>query len=110
MVQSPESWTTKSEEPAEVSTETWRLRLYVAGRTPKCVTAFDNLHRFCEEHMSGRYEIEVVDLLENPRLAKDDQIIAIPTLVRKLPEPLRKVIGDLSNTEKMLVGFDLKSK
>lgn len=87
-----------------------QLRLYVAGRSPKCVTALANLKRFCEEHMAGQYEIEVVDLLENPRLAKDDQIIAIPTLVRKLPEPLRKIIGDLSNSERMLVGLDLKSK
>jgi circadian clock protein KaiB len=90
--------------------ETWRLRLYVAGRSPKCVTALDNLKRFCEERMAGRYEIEVVDLLENPRLAKDDQIIAIPTLVRKLPEPLKKIIGNLSDTERMLVGLDLKSR
>jgi circadian clock protein KaiB len=90
--------------------EKWLLRLYVTGRTPKCVTALENLKRFCEERMAGRYEIEVVDLLENPRLAKDDQIIAIPTLVRKLPEPLRKVIGNLSDTERLLVGFDLKPK
>ena len=89
---------------------TWLLRLYVAGRSPKCVTALANLKRFCEEHMAGQYGIEVVDLLENPRLAKDDQIIAIPTLVRKLPEPLRKIIGDLSNSERMLVGLDLKSR
>jgi circadian clock protein KaiB len=87
----------------------WLLRLYVAGRTPKCVTALENLKRFCEEHMAGRYEIEVVDLLENPRLAKDDQIVAIPTLVRKLPEPLKKIIGNLSDTERMLVGLDLRS-
>ncbi len=88
----------------------WCLRLYVAGRTPKCITALENLKRFCEQYMTGRYEIEVIDLLENPRLAKDHQIIAIPTLVRRLPEPLKKIIGDLSNTERMLVGFDLKSK
>ena len=86
------------------------LRLYVAGRSPKCVTALANLKRFCEEHMAGQYEIEVIDLLENPRLAKDDQIVAIPTLVRRLPEPLRKIIGDLSNSERMLVGLDLKSR
>jgi circadian clock protein KaiB len=86
----------------------WVLRLYVAGRTPKCVTALENLKQFCEEYMAGRYEIEVVDLLENPRLAKDDQIIAIPTLVKKLPEPLKKIIGNLSDTERMLVGLDLK--
>jgi circadian clock protein KaiB len=108
MSENTQAW---SVEPQTSGTEDkWLLRLYVAGRTPKCVSAFENLNRFCEEHMAGRYEIEVVDLLENPRLAKDDQIIAIPTLVRKLPEPLRKIIGDLSNTERMLVGFDLKSK
>jgi circadian clock protein KaiB len=90
--------------------EKYLLRLYVAGRSPKCVTALDNLRRFCEERLAGRYEIEVVDLLENPRLAKDDQIIAIPTLVRKLPEPLRKIIGNLSDTERMLVGLELKSR
>ncbi len=88
----------------------WLLRLYVAGRSPKCVVALANLKRFCEEHMAGQYDIEVVDLLENPRLAKDDQIIAIPTLVRRLPEPLRKIIGDLSNSERVLVGLDLKSR
>jgi circadian clock protein KaiB len=88
----------------------WRLRLYVAGRSPKCIAALENLQRFCEEHMPGQYQIEVVDLLENPRLAKDDQIVAIPTLVRKLPEPLRRIIGDLSNTERMVVGLDLKSR
>lgn len=103
-----QAWATEVETPPEE--QQWQLRLYVAGRTPKCITAFENLKRFCEENMAGRYEIEVIDLLENPRLAKDDQIIAIPTLVRKVPEPLRKIIGDLSNTERMLVGFDLKSK
>jgi circadian clock protein KaiB len=90
--------------------EKWLLRLYVAGRSPKCVAALDNLKRFCEERMAGCYEIEVVDLLDNPRLAKDDQIIAIPTLARKLPEPLKKIIGNLSDTERMLVGLDLKAK
>ena len=92
------------------ATKKWCLRLYVAGRTPKCVTALENLERFCEEHLAGQYEIEVVDLLENPRLAKDDQIIAIPTLVRRLPAPLRKIIGNLSDTERMLVGLDLKAR
>jgi circadian clock protein KaiB len=90
--------------------EKWLLRLYVAGRSPKCLTALDNLKRFCEERMAGRYDIEVIDLLDNPRLAKDDQIVAIPTLVRRLPEPLKKIIGNLSDTERMLVGLDLKSK
>jgi circadian clock protein KaiB len=85
--------------------EKWLLRLYVAGRSPKCVTALDNLKRFCDERMAGRYDIEVKDLLDNPRLAKDDQFIAIPTLMRKLPEPLGKIIGNLSATERMLVGL-----
>ena len=102
--------TSAGERQTPEADEKWRLRLYVAGRSPKCLAALDNLKRFCEERMAGRYEIEVVDLLENPRLAKDDQIIAIPTLVRKLPEPLRKIIGDLSDTERMLVGLELKSK
>jgi circadian clock protein KaiB len=84
------------------------LRLYVAGQTPKCLDAFANLKRICEEHLAGNYQIEVIDLLENPRLASGDQIIAIPTLVRKLPEPVRKIIGDLSNTERVLIGLDLK--
>jgi circadian clock protein KaiB len=88
----------------------WELRLYVAGMTPKCLTAFGNLKKICEEHLQGCYTIEVIDLLENPQLAKGDQILAIPTLVRKLPEPVRKIIGDLSNTEKVLVGLDLRPK
>jgi circadian clock protein KaiB len=87
----------------------WQLRLYVAGKTPKSVTAFANLKRICEEHLAGEYEIEVIDLLENPRLAQDDQIVAIPTLVRKLPEPIRKILGDLSDTERTLVGLQLRS-
>jgi circadian clock protein KaiB len=85
----------------------WQLRLYVAGQTPKSITAFANLKKICEEHLKGKYDIEVIDLLENPRLAKGDQIMAIPTLVRKLPEPLRKIIGDLSNTERVLVGLNI---
>jgi len=88
----------------------WDLRLYVAGRTPKCVTAFNNLQKLCEEHLAGQYRIEVIDLLENPTLAKGDQILAIPTLVRKLPEPIKKIIGDLSNTERVLVGLDLRPR
>lgn len=87
--------------------ETWQLRLYVAGQTPKSLAAFANLKKICEEHLKGKYTIEVIDLLENPQLAKGDQILAIPTLVRELPEPLRKIIGDLSNTERVLVGLDL---
>ena len=90
--------------------EEWELRLYTAGQTPKSVLAFNNLKRICEEHMPGRYHIEVVDLMQNPRLAKEDQIVAIPTLVRKLPEPLRKIIGDLSDTERTLVGLQLRPR
>jgi len=86
----------------------WQLRLYVAGQTPKSITAFANLKRLCEDHMAGKYRIEVVDLLKNPALAQGDQILAIPTLVRKLPEPIRKIIGDLSDTERVLVGLDLR--
>jgi circadian clock protein KaiB len=86
----------------------WQLRLYVAGQTPKSIAAFANLKRLCEEHLSGRYQIEVVDLLQNPQLAAGDQIIAIPTLVRKLPEPLRKIVGDLRDTERVLVGLQLR--
>ena len=88
--------------------DSWEMRLYVAGQTPKCVNAIVNLRKFCEEHMSGKYRIEIIDLLQNPKLARGDQIVAIPTLVRKLPEPLRRIIGDLSNTERMVVGLDLK--
>ena len=86
----------------------WELRLYVAGKTAKSVAAFDNLTKLCEQHLPGKYKIEVVDLLVYPQLAKGDQIIAIPTLVRKLPEPIRKVIGDLSNAERTLVGLQLR--
>ena len=93
---------------AAAAGEHWTLRLYVAGQTPKSVTALTNLKRICEEQLQGRYKIEVIDLLKNPRLAKDDQILAIPTLVRKLPSPVRRIIGDLSNTERVLVGLDLR--
>ncbi len=91
------------------SAEKWNLRLYTAGQSPKSLAALDNLKRVCEEHLAGRYSIEVVDLLKNPRLAKDDQIVAIPTLVRKLPEPLRRIVGDLSDTERTLVGLQLRA-
>ena len=87
----------------------WNLRLYVAGQTPKSIAAIANLRKFCEEHLAGRYSIEVVDLMENPRLARAHDIVAIPTLVRDLPAPMRKIIGDLSNRERVLVGFDLRS-
>jgi circadian clock protein KaiB len=95
----------KKSDVAEIS---WQLRLYVAGQTPRSLAAFANLKRICEEHLEGKYSIEVVDLLVNPQLAKGDQILAIPTLVRKLPEPIMKIIGDLSNTERVLVGLDIK--
>ena len=88
----------------------WELKLYVAGQTAKSLQAFANLKRICEEHLSGEYRIEIVDLLQNPQLAKGDQIFALPTLVRKLPQPVRKIIGDLSNTERVLVGLDLQPR
>jgi len=88
--------------------ETWELRLYVAGQTPKSVLALKNITKYCREHLEGRYSIEVIDLLKNPQLAEGDQIFAIPTLVRKVPEPLRKIIGDLSNEEKVLVGLNIR--
>jgi circadian clock protein KaiB len=90
------------------STERWDLRLYTAGQSPKSLAALSNLKRICDEHLAGRYSIEVIDLMKNPRLAKDDEIVAIPTLVRKLPAPLRKVIGDLSNEDRALVGLQLR--
>jgi circadian clock protein KaiB len=101
--------TTKTKTASVASAEkAWELRLYVAGQTTKSVAAFANLKKICEEHLAGQYHIEVIDLLENPRLAQDDQIFAIPTLVRKFPEPVRKIIGDLANTERTLVGLQLR--
>jgi circadian clock protein KaiB len=88
--------------------QTWELRLYVAGKTPKSVTALSNLEKYCETYLKGLYQIEVIDLLVTPQLAEGDQIFAIPTLVRKMPEPIRKIIGDLSNEEKVLVGLDIR--
>lgn len=99
---------TKKPENNVTTQERWNLRLYVAGQTPKSMAAFENLRRFCEEHLEGRYHIEVIDLVKKPQLARDDQIIAIPTLVRKLPSPLKKIIGDLSRTDRMMVGLDIK--
>ena len=90
--------------------ETFELRLYVAGQTPKAQRAFANLRKICDEHLAGRYTIEVVDLLEDPQLGKGDQILALPTLVRRLPAPIKKIIGDLSNTERVLVGLDLRQR
>jgi len=87
--------------------ERWELRLYVAGKTEKSVTALTNLKKYCEEHLKGQYKIEVVDLMEKPQLAEGDQILAVPTLVRKVPEPIRKIIGDLSDKEKVLVGLNI---
>jgi circadian clock protein KaiB len=94
--------------PTVSGDETFLLRLYVAGQTPKSIRAFENLKRLCEEHLADRYKIEIIDLVENPRLGQGDQILAIPTLVRRLPAPMKKIIGDLSNTERVLVGLDLR--
>lgn len=87
---------------------TWQLRLYVAGQTPKSIAALANLRRYCEQYVAGRYQLEIIDLLQQPQLAEGDQILAIPTVVRKVPEPIRKVIGDLSNEERVIVGLDLR--
>ena len=97
----------KNRRESEEKVKTWELRLYVAGQTSKSMAAFSNLKKLCEDHLKGQYRIEVIDLLENPALAKGDQILAIPTLVRKLPEPIKKIIGDLSNKERVLVGLNL---
>jgi len=94
--------------PKKPKPETWQLRLYTAGQSPKSVAAYANLKNICEEHLKGRYTIEVIDLTLHPQLAAGDQIVAIPTLVRKLPEPLRRIVGDLSNTERTLVGLQLR--
>lgn len=94
--------------PAAPPAAEWELRLYVAGQTPRSLAAMENLRRLCEEHLKGRYRIEVVDLLVHPQLSRDDEILAVPTLVRRLPPPLKKIIGDLSNTEHALVGLQLR--
>jgi len=102
-----------SREASAVTTDkpdTWELRLYVAGQTTKSVAALANLKRYCEEYLVDRYTLEVIDLLQHPQLAEGDQILAIPTLVRKVPEPIRKIIGDLSNEEKVLVGLDIRPR
>jgi circadian clock protein KaiB len=91
------------------ASEIWHLRLYVAGQTPKSLVAFSNLKNICEEHIHGKYSIEVIDLSKQPQIAIEDSIVAIPTLIRKLPEPIKKIIGDLSNTEKVLVGLQIIS-
>jgi circadian clock protein KaiB len=97
----------QQESPAAPPAKKWQLKLYVAGKTPKSVAALANLQRICEEHLEGQYHIEVIDLLVTPQLARGDQILALPTLVRHLPEPILKIIGDLSNTERVLVGLDI---
>jgi circadian clock protein KaiB len=107
MTVNDESVSSTGAEP-EPQDELWELRLYVAGQTQNSLTAFANLKKICEQHLSGKYIIEVIDLLENPKLARGDQILAVPTLVRKLPEPVKKIIGDLSNTDRVLVGLDLR--
>jgi circadian clock protein KaiB len=94
----------------DTDTKRWNLRLYIAGQTPKSVAALANLRRICDEHMNGQYEVEVIDLLESPHLAQKDQIVAIPTLVRQLPEPLKRIIGDLSNTQRVLIGLDVEPR
>lgn len=94
---------------ADADAKRYQLRLYVAGQTPKSIAAFTNLQRICQTRLAGSYSIEVIDLLKNPTLAAGDQILAIPTLVRRLPEPVKKIIGDLSNEERVLIGLDLKS-
>jgi len=98
----------RSKPTSKKGDERWNLKLYVAGKTPRCLAAFANLKKICDEHLAGKYTIEVVDLREDPQLAKGDQIIAIPTLVRRLPPPIRKIIGDLSDSERVLVGLDLR--
>jgi len=97
----------KKEKPVKTTNDKWVLRLYVAGQTPKAITAFANLKKICEEQLKGKYCIEVIDLLKNPKLGSEDQILALPTLVRKLPVPVRKIIGDLSDTERVLVGLNI---
>jgi circadian clock protein KaiB len=94
--------------PRKSETERWNLRLYVAGQTPHSVKALLNLKKLCETHLPGQYSIEIIDLLKNPKLARDDQILAVPTLVRRLPPPLRRIIGDLSDSERVLVGLDMR--
>ena len=97
----------KEAKPVDTANDMWVLRLYVAGKTPKALTAFTNLKKICEEQLMGKYSIEVIDLLINPKLGSEDQILALPTLVRKLPVPVRKIIGDLSDRERVLIGLDI---
>ncbi len=97
-------------DPPGASDEHWQLRLYIAGQSPKSLTAFANLKQLCEEYLPGRYTIEVIDLVERPQLARSEQIVAIPTLIRRLPAPIRKVVGDLSNAEHALIGLQLRPR
>lgn len=106
--QKPQSLQEIAEKDDQARSEVWELRLYIAGQTPRSIAAFANLKRICEQHLQGRYNIEVVDLVKHPQLAAGDQILAIPTLVRKLPQPLRKIVGDLRDTERALVGLQLR--
>jgi circadian clock protein KaiB len=101
--------TAEAGKPVRAAEAEWQLRLYVAGQTTKSAAALRNLERLCETHLAGRYEIELIDLLVNPKLAAGDQILAVPTLVRKFPEPIRKIIGDLSHEERVLVGLDVRA-
>ena len=103
---------TTSRKPKAIALEPveWDLRLYIAGPTPKAIAAFRNLEQLCDEHLAGRYRIEVIDLMKNPQLARGNQILAVPTVVRKLPAPIRKIIGNLSDTERVLVGLDLRAR
>ena len=100
----------RAEQESDDSAERWVLKLYVAGQTPRSVAALENLKAICDGHLGGKYTIEVIDLAQNPRLARTDQIVAVPTLVRKLPEPMRKIIGDLSNQQRVIVGLRLDQK
>ena len=102
--------TKRPSKPSPRAAKAWDLRLYVAGETKRAAAALENLKKICEEHLAGVYEIEVIDLLQNPQLARGDQILAVPTLVRKLPEPIKKIIGDLSDKERVLVGLDLRPR
>ena len=104
----PNNASPKDSSPKDASKETLELRLYVAGQTPKSLIALKNLKKICEEHLQGRYRLHVIDLVKTPQLAQDDQILAIPTLVRNLPQPIRKIIGDLSDTQRVLVGLDVR--
>jgi len=96
--------------PVKADSGSYILRLYVAGKSPKSVAAIKNIKQICEENLQGRYELEVIDLYQQPQLAQDEQIIAVPTLIRELPPPLRRIIGDMSNTERVLIGLDIRSK